>query len=129
MKRIFLVATLLATVAQPTAAQKLEMPPEFFQFGKIIAKGTKALDIVKKHCVMPKLKTVPKLSKTQSLGDHPVVKKYFADCKRKLRQGGHETKGTKAIIVLLSKMLSFTEAEINILKEVVYSNILLYRFF
>ena len=49
-------------------------------------------------------------------------KKYFADCKRKLRQGGHETKGTKAIIVLLSKMLSFTEAEINILKEAIGEN-------
>ena len=69
-----------------------------------------------------KLKTVPKLSKTQSLGDHPVVKKYFADCKRKLRQGGLETKGTKAIIVLLSKMLSFTEAEIDILKEAIAEN-------
>ena len=117
-----LMITLLATVAQTTAAQKLEMPPEFFQFGKIIAKGQKALDIIEKHCAMPKLKTVPKLSKTQSLGDHPVVKKYFADCKRKLRQGGHETKGTKAIIVLLSKMLSFTEAEINILKEAIAEN-------
>ena len=71
---------------------------------------------------MPKLKTVPKLSKTQSLGDHPVLKKYFADCKRKLRQGGLETKGTKAIIVLLSKMLSFTEAEIDILKEAIAEN-------
>ena len=117
-----LMITLLATVAQPTAAQKLEMPPEFFQFGKIIAKGTKALDIVKKHCVMPKLKSVPKLSKTQSLGDHPVVKKYFADCKRKLRQEGLETKGTKAIIVILSKVLSFTEAEIDILKEAIAEN-------
>ena len=69
-----LIITLLATVAQTTAAQKLEMPPEFFQFGKIIAKGQKALDIIEKHCAMPKLKTVPKLSKTQSLGDHPVEK-------------------------------------------------------
>ena len=117
-----LMITLLATVAQTTAAQKLEMPPEFFQFGKIIAKGQKALDIIEKHCAMPRLKTVPKLSKTQSLGDHPVLKKYFADCKRKLRQGSLETKGTKAILVLLSKILSFTEAEINILKEAITEN-------
>lgn len=116
---LILMITLLATVAQTTTAQKLELPPEFFQFGKIIVKGQKALNLIERHCAMPKLKTIPKLLKTQSLGDHPVVKKYFADCKRKLRKRGLETKGTKAIIVLLSKILSFTEAEIDILKEAI----------
>ena len=53
-----LMITLLATVAQTTAAQKLEMPPELLQFGKIIAKGREALDVIKKHCVFSELKTV-----------------------------------------------------------------------
>ena len=53
-----LMATLLATVAQPTTAQELEIPPEFLKFGRIIAKGKQALDVIKKHCVFLELKTV-----------------------------------------------------------------------
>ena len=53
-----LMATLLATVAQPTTAQELEIPLEFLKFGRIIAKGKQALDVIKKHCVFPELKTV-----------------------------------------------------------------------
>jgi len=122
MKQIILIAALTITVAHPTYAQRLEISRDFLQFGIILSKANQALDVIIKHCDLPNLKNVPKLSTTKSPGNHPAVKKYFADCKRNLRQKGVETKSTNALMLLLGKALTFTEAEINILKEAISEN-------
>ena len=67
MKRIILMATLLATVAQPTAAQTSKTPNLFFKPPPILSAAlqvmdnvSKALGVIKKSCDAdpPKLDTL-----------------------------------------------------------------------
>jgi len=117
-----LMITLLATVAQPTAAEKATNPlefggPHFTAVLQIIGKMQSAMEIMGKYCdqegaikILKKevsRKTPPKMP----LNTDPRIVHYITTCKSLLKQNGANTNGTDAIFIIMDKLMSFTEEE------------------
>ena len=114
--------TLLATVAQPTAAENAKNPlefgaPHFTAVLQIIGKMQSAMDIMSKHCdqegtikILEKevsRKIPPKMPLNTDLRIIDLV----TTCKSLLKQNGANTIGTDAIFIIMDKLMSFTEEE------------------
>ena len=111
-----LMATLLATVAQPSAAQKFDTPYQLTAILEIMDKVTKAMNTIEKHCdLLPAGNILD--SKTPTLAQDPRVIKMVADCKRQLKQKDANTKSTEALWLIANKFLSLTREEWLLLKS------------
>ena len=120
MKRIILIATLLATVAQPTAAQTSKTSNLFEQSTilsvalQVMGNVSKALGVIKKSCDAdpPKLDTLSKKNQlVWPLAKDPRIMNWVTNCKRQLKQKGVNTKGTDALWLIVNKFLSLTKNE------------------
>ena len=122
-----LMATLLATVAQPTAAQTSKIPNLFFEQPTILSAAlqvmgnvSKALGVIKKSCDAdpPKLDTLSKKNQlVWPLAKDPRIMNWVTNCKRQLKQKGVNTKGTDALWLIVNKFLSLTKKEWLLIKS------------
>ena len=115
-----LMATLLATVAQPTAAQTSKTPNIFEQPNilsaalQVMSKVSKALGVIKKSCDAdpPKLDAISKKNQlVWPLAKDPRIMNWVTNCKRQLKQKGVNSKGTDALWLIVNKFLSLTKNE------------------
>ena len=122
-----LMATLLATVAQPTAAQTSKIPNLFFEQPTILSAAlqvmgnvSKALGVIKKSCDAnpPKLDSLSKKNQlVWPLAKDPRIMNWVTNCKRQLKQKGVNTKGTDALWLIVNKFLSLTKKEWLLIKS------------
>jgi len=122
-----LMATLLATVAQPTTAQTSKTPNLFFKPPSILSAAlqvmdnvSKALDVIKKRCDAnpPKLDSLSKKNQlVWPLAKDPRIMNWVTNCKRQLKQEGVNTKGTDALWLIVNKFLSLTKKEWLLIKS------------
>ena len=120
-----LMITLLATVAQPTAAEKAKNPLESLDFGgphftavlQIIGNMTEAMDIMDKYCDQEgAIKTLKKevsrkIPPKMPLNTDPRIVYSITTCKNLLKLNGANTNSTDAIFIIMDKLMSFTEEE------------------
>ena len=122
-----LMATLLATVAQPTAAQTSKTPNLFFEPPPILSAAlqvmdnvSKALDVIKKRCDAnpPKLDSLSKKNQlVWPLANDPRIMNWVTNCQRQLKQKRVNTKGTDALWLIVNKFLSLTKKEWLLIKS------------
>ena len=121
-----LMITLLATVAQPTAAQTSKtpslafgLPPALGAALQVMDNVSEALDIMNKHCDNKAAKGILHGGKKPvrwPLAKDPRFIKYVTACKHQLKQKGVNSKGTDAIFVIMNKFASIKEDEWLLIK-------------
>ena len=123
---LILMATLLATVAQPTAAQTSKTPNIFEQPNilsaalQVIGNVSKALGVIKKSCDAdpPNLDTLSKKNQlVWPLAKDPRIMNWVTNCKRQLNQKRVNTKSTDALWLIVNKFLSLKENEWLLIKS------------
>ena len=122
-----LMITLLAIVAQPTAAQTsktpslaFELPPALEAALQVMDNVSEALDIMNKHCDNKAAKGIIHGGKKPvrwPLAKDPRFIKYVTACKRQLKQKSVNTKGTDALWLIVNKFLSLTKKEWLLIKS------------
>lgn len=117
---VIILTIILATIARPCMAQKLESPSLAFEpppilsvVFQIMAKAQIPLEVIAKFCEIRSTRDVlmNKKKVLWPLATNPRIINFIATCKRSIKQNGANTQATEAIFIILNKLLSFTKEE------------------